>query len=68
MPLLACLLALSVWPAAITERSFANDRAGSDVRSQFAVATPVQDGTMYSVTQTIQGVGSGGVNGSGTAP
>jgi NADH-quinone oxidoreductase subunit M len=68
VPLLACLLALSVWPAAITERSFANDRAGSDVRSQFAVATPVQDGTMYSVAQTIQGVGSGGVNGSGTAP
>jgi NADH-quinone oxidoreductase subunit M len=35
VPLLACLLALSVWPAAITERSFAHDRAGNDVRTQF---------------------------------
>ncbi|HWH54400.1 MAG TPA: NADH-quinone oxidoreductase subunit M [Gaiellaceae bacterium] len=35
VPLVACLLALSVWPAAITERSFTNDRAGNDVRAQF---------------------------------
>src|SRR3954454_2397886 len=32
--LLACLLALSVWPAAITERSFTGNRAGSDVKGQ----------------------------------
>jgi hypothetical protein len=38
VPLLACLLALSVWPAAITERSFAHDRAGVDVQSQFEAA------------------------------
>jgi hypothetical protein len=35
VPLLACLLALSVWPAAITERSFTNDRARTDVSTQF---------------------------------
>jgi hypothetical protein len=34
VPLLACLLALSVWPAAITERSFTGNRAGSDVKGQ----------------------------------
>jgi NADH-quinone oxidoreductase subunit M len=38
VPLLACLLALSVWPAAITERSFAHDRAAGDVQSQFEAA------------------------------
>ena len=31
VPLVACLLALSAWPAAITEHSFRNDR-GSDRR------------------------------------
>src|ERR671935_150317 len=40
-PLLACLLALSVWPAAITERSFAADTPESAVGNQFrAVANP----------------------------
>jgi NADH:ubiquinone oxidoreductase subunit 4 (subunit M) len=38
VPLLACLLALSVWPAAITERSFTGDRAGSAIANQLAVA------------------------------
>ena len=38
VPLLACLLALSVWPAAITERSFAGDRAASAVTNQFRAA------------------------------
>jgi hypothetical protein len=38
VPLLACLLALSVWPAAITERSFAQDRARTDVTAQFGAA------------------------------
>jgi len=38
VPLLACLLALSVWPAAITERSFAHDRARTDVSTQFEAA------------------------------
>jgi NADH-quinone oxidoreductase subunit M len=38
VPLVACLLALSVWPAAITQRSFNRNRAGSDVSRQFAVA------------------------------
>jgi len=38
VPLLACLLALSVWPAAITERSFAHDRARTDVSKQFGRA------------------------------
>jgi NADH-quinone oxidoreductase subunit M len=35
VPLLACLLALSVWPAAISEHSFRGDRGGADVASQF---------------------------------
>jgi NADH:ubiquinone oxidoreductase subunit 4 (subunit M) len=34
VPLVACLLALSVWPAAITERSFTNDRPGHAISSQ----------------------------------
>ena len=38
VPLLACLLALSVWPAAITERSCAHDRARTDVNTQFEAA------------------------------
>jgi len=35
VPLLACLLALSVWPAAISEHSFRGDHGGADVASQF---------------------------------
>jgi NADH-quinone oxidoreductase subunit M len=35
VPLLACLLALSVWPAAITQHSFRGDHAASDVAAQF---------------------------------
>lgn len=35
VPLLACLLALSVWPAAITEHSFRGDHGAADVESQF---------------------------------
>jgi NADH-quinone oxidoreductase subunit M len=38
VPLLACLLALSVWPAAITERSFATQSAAAAVTNRFAVA------------------------------
>jgi NADH:ubiquinone oxidoreductase subunit 4 (subunit M) len=39
VPLVACLLALSVWPAAITERSFANDRPREAVDTQFGAHT-----------------------------
>ena len=35
VPLLACLLALSVWPAAITQHSFRGDRGAADVAAQF---------------------------------
>jgi NADH-quinone oxidoreductase subunit M len=35
VPLVACLLALSVWPAAITQHSFRGDRGGADVSAQF---------------------------------
>ena len=38
VPLVACLLALSAWPAAITERSFTQDRPSTDVRTQFEAA------------------------------
>ena len=35
VPLLACLLALSVWPAAITQHSFRGDHGQADVAGQF---------------------------------
>jgi NADH-quinone oxidoreductase subunit M len=35
VPLLACLLALSVWPAAITQHSFRGDHGATDVGVQF---------------------------------
>jgi len=35
VPLLACLLALSVWPAAITQHSFRGDHGAADVQAQF---------------------------------
>jgi NADH-quinone oxidoreductase subunit M len=35
VPLLACLLALSVWPAAITQHSFRGDHGAADVGAQF---------------------------------
>ena len=35
VPLVACLLALSVWPAAISEHSFKNDNAQADVQAEF---------------------------------
>jgi NADH-quinone oxidoreductase subunit M len=35
VPLIACLLALSVWPAAITQHSFRGDRAQADVAAEF---------------------------------
>ncbi len=35
VPLVACLLALSVWPAAISQHSFKNDNAQADVQSEF---------------------------------
>jgi NADH-quinone oxidoreductase subunit M len=35
VPLIACLLALSCWPAAITQHSFRGDHGASDVAAQF---------------------------------
>jgi hypothetical protein len=35
VPLVACLLALSAWPAAISQHSFAGDRAQQQVREAF---------------------------------
>ncbi len=35
VPLVACLLALSAWPAAVSEHSFAGDRPARDVASGF---------------------------------
>ena len=40
VPLVACLLALSVWPAAISDRSFAGDQATADVSAQFRGGAP----------------------------
>jgi NADH-quinone oxidoreductase subunit M len=35
VPLVACLIALSAWPAAITNHSFADNRPSADVAAQF---------------------------------
>ena len=35
VPLIACVLALSAWPAAISERAFPGDEAERAVRVQF---------------------------------
>jgi NADH-quinone oxidoreductase subunit M len=35
VPMLACLLALSAWPAGITQHSFRNDHAQADVAQEF---------------------------------
>jgi NADH-quinone oxidoreductase subunit M len=35
VPLVACLLALSVWPAAITQHSFRGDHGAADVSAEF---------------------------------
>jgi NADH:ubiquinone oxidoreductase subunit 4 (subunit M) len=35
VPLIACLLALSVWPAAITQHSFRGDHGEADVAALF---------------------------------
>jgi NADH-quinone oxidoreductase subunit M len=40
VPLVACLLALSAWPAAISGRAFGGDRAKAQVESQFKQAAP----------------------------
>ena len=42
VPLVGCLLALSAWPAAITDRSFPGNRAGAAIESQFQTAQPVR--------------------------
>ncbi len=39
VPIVACLLALSAWPAAITERSFADEGPAALVESQFLAAS-----------------------------
>ena len=39
VPLVACLLALSAWPAAVSGHSFANNLAVQDVQHQF-LGTP----------------------------
>ncbi len=38
VPLVACLLALSAWPAAVTEHAFAGDRPADAVESRFEAA------------------------------
>ena len=35
VPLLACVLALSAWPSAISERAFPGDQAAEVVEAQF---------------------------------
>jgi hypothetical protein len=35
VPLIACLLALSAWPAAITQHSFRGDHAQAEIAAEF---------------------------------
>jgi NADH-quinone oxidoreductase subunit M len=42
VPLVACLLALSAWPAAISDRSFAGDAANTQLAGNFRAAEPVE--------------------------
>jgi NADH:ubiquinone oxidoreductase subunit 4 (subunit M) len=53
VPLVACLLALSAWPAAVSGHSFARNPA-SDLAAQSSPRA-------YSVTQTELATGSGGI-------
>jgi NADH-quinone oxidoreductase subunit M len=52
VPLVACLLALSAWPSAISDRAFAGDAAKGDVASDFRPAEPAR----HSVTITVTAV------------
>ncbi len=65
VPLVACLIALSVWPAAITERSFAGDNAEAAVVANRFAAAPA---ATYNVTQTQVAVGSGRILGIAVSP
>jgi NADH-quinone oxidoreductase subunit M len=46
-PLVACLLALSAWPAGITDRSFPDEGAAQTVETQFQSATGAAGWTGY---------------------
>jgi NADH-quinone oxidoreductase subunit M len=50
VPLVACLLALSAWPAAISDRSFPRDEAGAAVEANFEAAPPVPPLTLAAAT------------------
>jgi NADH-quinone oxidoreductase subunit M len=50
VPLVACLLALSAWPAAISDRSFPRDEAGAAVEANFEAAAPVPSLTLAAAT------------------
>ena len=70
VPLVACLLVLSAWPAAISGHSFARDSAQAAVSSQFRTASGSTSSARptYSITQTVTGVGTGGITGVGLTP
>jgi NADH-quinone oxidoreductase subunit M len=55
VPLVACLLALSAWPAAISGHSFARNRAANDIAAQLNPPT-------YSITATEMVTGSGALH------
>jgi NADH-quinone oxidoreductase subunit M len=53
VPLIACLLALSVWPAAITDRSFSRGRARDELANALSVAAHRPAPTVGRVTLFI---------------
>ncbi len=56
VPLVACLLALSAWPAAISDRAFADD---SSVTSNFSSAEAAQHKTVTIIVSNARGGGLG---------
>jgi proton-translocating NADH-quinone oxidoreductase chain M len=61
VPLIGCLLFLSAWPAAITDRAFAKNRPRSDVRGQFlAACAPAPTALIRKLERRASGVAMGG--------
>jgi NADH-quinone oxidoreductase subunit M len=61
VPLVGCLLALSVWPAAVSGHSFPRTTANAGFQPFPATAS-------FSTTETVSGLGSGGMMGVGITP
>jgi hypothetical protein len=70
VPLLGCLLALSVWPGAISDHAFGRDRARGAVSNEFSSARggPVELRNRAIVTISTEPAGSGSPSSDLTIP